>query len=181
MSEHPQKHPQRYVQIYTGNGKGKTTAAIGQAVRAAGSRFKSLIVMFMKDYPYGEIRALRELGDFVTVEQYGNDKFVFEKRPPGPEDLATARKALERAEEAMLSGKFDIVILDEVCVCTYFGLLTEDDLLPLLDQRPPNVELILTGRYCPQAWLDRADLVSEMTEVKHYYQKGVLSRRGFES
>jgi cob(I)alamin adenosyltransferase len=81
----------------------------------------------------------------------------------------------------MLSGDYDIVILDEVCVCTYFGLLTPEDLLPLLDDKPDDIELILTGRYCPQEWLYRADLVTEMTEVKHYYRQGVLARKGFES
>ncbi|MBD3257548.1 cob(I)yrinic acid a,c-diamide adenosyltransferase [candidate division GN15 bacterium] len=171
----------RHIQIYTGNGKGKTTAAIGQAIRAAGSRLKTLIVMFMKDYPYGEVRALKNFSDYITIERYGNDKFVFEKKPPGDKDIATAHKALARAREAMLSGEYDMVILDEVCVCVYFKLLTADDVLPILDDKPDNVELVLTGRYCPKEWLDRADLVTEMTEVKHYYQQGVLSRKGFES
>lgn len=173
--------PKRYIQIYTGNGKGKTTAAIGQAVRAAGSRLKSLIVMFMKDFPYGEVRALKNLNDYIAIERYGNDQFVIEKRPPSESDLATAQEALARAKDAMLSGEFDIVILDEVCVCIYFKLLTVEDLLPLFDEKPDNVELILTGRYCPAAWIERADLVTEMTELKHYYMQGVISRKGFES
>jgi len=171
----------RYVQIYTGNGKGKTTAALGQAIRAAGSRLKTLIVMFMKDFPYGEVRSLQSLSEWITVERFGNDAFVFRKEPPSQQDIDTAHAALTRAREAMLSGEFDLVILDEVCVCTYFKLLTPADVVPLLDDRPEGVELILTGRYCPQEWLDRADLITEMTEVKHYYQQGVLSRKGFES
>ncbi len=171
----------RYIQIYTGNGKGKTTAAIGQAIRAAGNGLKTLIVMFMKNYQYGEIRALKVFEEFITVEQYGDDAFVFRKEPPSEQDIATAHKALNRAREAMLSGEYDIVILDEVCVCTYFKLLTTEDVLPLLDEKPDDVELILTGRYCPDEWIERADLVTEMQEVKHYYQQGVLARKGFES
>lgn len=171
----------RYIQIYTGNGKGKTTAAIGQAIRAAGSRLRTLIIMFMKDFPYGEVRALQSFSEWIRMERYGNDKFVFAKQPPSDQDKATARKALRRAEEALRGGEFDIVILDEVCVTTYFGLLQPGDVTPLLESKPDSVELILTGRYCPDEWLARADLVTEMREEKHYYQQGVLARKGFES
>jgi len=173
--------PPRRIQIYTGNGKGKTTAAIGQAIRAAGSGLRTLIIMFMKDHPYGEIESLKYLEQWITVEQYGNDQFVFQKQPPSDQDRASARKALDRAHQAMLSKEYDIVIMDEVCVCVYFKLLVVNDLLPLLDEKPDEVELILTGRYCPPEWIDRADLVTEMQEVKHYYQQGVLARKGFES
>ena len=171
----------RYIQIYTGNGKGKTTAALGQAIRAAGSRLKTFIVMFMKDHPYGEVISLKKLSDWITIEQFGNDEFVLRKQSPSDKDKAIARRGLDRAREVMLSHQYDIVILDEICVTVYFGLLTVDDVLPLLDERPKEVELILTGRYCPKEWIDRADLVTEMQEVKHYYQQGVLSRKGFES
>jgi cob(I)alamin adenosyltransferase len=171
----------RYIQIYTGNGKGKTTAALGQCIRAVGSGLRSLIVMFMKDFPYGEVKVLKHLSRWITVEQYGNDRFVFEKRPPGPNDLACAKSALESVRQAMLSGRYDIVVLDEVCVCVYFGLIDVAEVIDLLDSKPDSVELILTGRYCPQEWLDRADLVSEMREVKHYFERGVIARKGFES
>jgi len=171
----------RFVQIYTGNGKGKTTAAIGQAVRAAGHGLKSLIIMFMKNHPYGELQSLRRLSEWITVEQYGDDVFVMRKEPPSAEDIAVARRALARAREAVRSGVWDIVILDEVCVCVYFKLLAVDDILPLLAERPDHVELILTGRYGPQEWIEKADLVTELVEVKHYYQDGVIARRGFES
>ena len=171
----------RYLQIYTGNGKGKTTAALGLAIRAAGSRLMTFMVMFMKDYPYGEVRALKNFSDSITIERYGNDTFVFEKRLPSDTDKAAIRKGMERGRAAMHSGKYDIIILDEICCCPYFKLIDEDDLLPLLDERPESVELILTGRYCPKSWIDRADLVTEMTEVKHYYQQGILARKGFES
>lgn len=170
-----------FIQIYTGKGKGKTTAALGQAVRAAGSRMRSFILMFMKDFPYGEVRALEPLAEWITIEKYGNDAFVYARQLPSDDDIATARAGLQRAEEVMLSGEYDLVILDEICVTTYFKLLTPNEVLPLLEKKPPHAELILTGRYCPPEWLERADLVTEMTEVKHYYQQGVLSRKGIES
>jgi cob(I)alamin adenosyltransferase len=174
-------HKRRFVQIYTGNGKGKTTAALGQAVRAAGSRLRTFIIMFMKDFPYSELGSLRLLEDWITIERYGGDDFVYKKQPPADEDIATARRALSRAREVMLSREYDIVILDEICVAVYFGLLSAEEVVPLLDERPTEVELILTGRYCPEEWIDRADLVTEMQEVKHYYTRGVTSRKGFES
>ena len=170
-----------YIQIYTGNGKGKTTAALGQAVRAAGSGLKTFIVQLMKDYPYGEIESLRHLSPWITLEQWGNDAFVFAKRVPDACDLSTAQKGLERAIEAMLSGKYDIVILDEVCVAIYFGLLKTNTILSMLEQKPNHVELILTGRYCPRKLIEKADLVTEMNEIKHYYQKGIMARKGIDS
>ena len=170
-----------YVQIYTGNGKGKTTAALGQALRAAGSGLKTFIVQFMKDLQYGEVKALQQLSDCITLERYGNDTFVFCKQPPDEKDIAAAKQALNRAREAMLSGKYDIVIVDEVCVAIYFTLLETKEVLMLLEERPEAVELILTGRYCPSELIERADLVTEMIEIKHYYRKGILARKGIES
>ena len=172
---------QCFIQIYTGNGKGKTTAAIGQAIRAAGAGLKTIIIMIMKDYPYGEIKALERYSDFITVEQYGNDEFVLKKQIPSEAEKQVAQSAIKRAYEAMLNKEYDIIILDEVCVSVYFKLIDESDIMPLLDNKPPEVELILTGRYCPQSWIGKADLVTEMAEVKHYYQQGITARRGFES
>ena len=143
------KKSRRFIQIYTGNGKGKTTAAVGQAVRAAGHGLKTLIIAFMKEYPYGEFRSLSRLKDYITVEPYGGDAFVYEAREPSQEDKAPAQKALARATDAMHSGEYDIVVLDEVCVAVYFHLLTADEVLPLLTDKPDSVELVLTGRYCP--------------------------------
>lgn len=170
-----------FIQIYTGNGKGKTTAALGQAVRAAGSGLRTLIIHFMKDFPYGEIKGLEPLREFITVEQFGNDEFVLRRQLPSEEDRQKALNAIERARRAMLDGKYDIVVLDEVCVTFYFKLLDVSDVMPLLDEKPEGVELILTGRYCPQELIDKADLVSEMREVKHYYMQGITSRKGIES
>ena len=170
-----------YVQVYTGNGKGKTTAALGQALRSAGGGLKTLIVQFMKDFPYGETKSIPKLAQWIRLEQYGNDAFVLKKQPPDDVDLDAARQALRRAQQAILSGEYDIVIMDEVCVAIHFGLLKIEQLLSLLKERPESVELILTGRYCPQALIQKADLVSEMREIKHYYEKGVSARKGIDS
>lgn len=169
------------IQIYTGNGKGKTTAAIGQAVRAAGAGLKSYIVQFMKEYPYSELNSLKNLSGWITIEQSCKDDFVLKREPPPKEEIEKAKHALSTASEKMLSGNFDLIILDEVCVAIHFGLLKVEDVLPMLDLKPESVELILTGRYCPQPLIDRADLVTEMQEVKHYYQNGILARKGIES
>jgi cob(I)alamin adenosyltransferase len=170
-----------YVHIYTGNGKGKTTAALGQALRAAGSGLTTFIVMFMKDFSYGEIRSLKHLSIRIRLEQYGNDAFVICKNKPDYKDIAAAQHALRQAREAMLSARFDVVIMDEVCVAIHFGLLKSKELLSFLAEKPDSVELILTGRYCPSELIEKADLVTEMREIKHYYQKGVAARKGIES
>jgi len=170
-----------YIQIYTGSGKGKTTAAIGQAVRAAGFGLKTYIVQFMKEFPYSEINSLKHLKECITIEQFGGDEFVYKKEPPGKIEMDKVQRGLAAAKAKMLSGKYDIIILDEVCVSIYFGLFSDEEILTFMKQKPENVELILTGRYCPDKLLDKADLVTEMNEVKHYYQEGVTSRKGIES
>jgi len=175
------KLKQGFIQIYTGNGKGKTTAAIGQAVRAAGFGLKTYIVQFMKEFPYNELNSLKHLSKWITIEQFGGDEFVYKKEPPGKEELEKAKKGLSSAKGKMLSGEFDIIVLDEVCVAIYFGLFKTDDILNFIKEKPANVELILTGRYCPAELIEKADLVTEMKEVKHYYEKGITSRRGIES
>jgi cob(I)alamin adenosyltransferase len=132
-------------------------------------------------YPYNEIDSLKRFKNLITVKQYGNDYFVLNKQPPSYEDKQTAQNAIKHAYNAAITKEYDIIILDEVCVSVYFKLISFEDLMPLLNDKPDEVELILTGRYCPQEWIDKADLVTEMVEVKHYYQQGVLARRGFES
>lgn len=175
------KLKQGYIQIYTGNGKGKTTAAIGQAVRAAGFGLKTYIVQFMKEFPYNEVKSLKRLKEWITIEQFGGDEFVYKKEPPGKNEIDKVRRGLAAAKAKMLGGKYDIIILDEVCVAIYFGLFSDEEILTFVKQKPEYVELILTGRYCPDKLLDKADLVTEMREVKHYYQEGVTSRKGIES
>ena len=175
------KLKQGFVQIYTGNGKGKSTAAIGQAVRAAGFGLKTYIAQFMKEYPYNESISLKHLSEWITIEQFGGDEFVYKKELPGGDELAKAQKGLLTAREKMLSGNYDLIILDEAIVAIYFKLLEIQVLVELIKIKPENVELILTGRYCPEELIELADLVTEMKEVKHYYQKGIISRRGIES
>lgn len=170
-----------FIQIYTGNGKGKSTAAIGQAVRAAGHGLKSFIVMFMKDFPYGEAESLKSMREFITIAQVGKDDYVFRKELPPQEEIEQAKETLNDAKQKMLSGKFDLIILDEVFVAIYFGLLTEEEVYSMIEEKPGNVELILTGRYCSEKFIAAADLVTEMKEIKHYYQSGILARKGIES
>ena len=175
MKEHISKG---YVQVYTGDGKGKTTAALGLALRASGHGLRTYIGQFMKGQHYGELDALRNY-PAITIEQYG-DVYCIRREEVTPEHVAQAHRGLERAREALLSGEYDIVVLDEVNVTIWFGLLTVKEVLAFLDEKPERVEVILTGRRAPQEIIERADLVTEMREIKHYYQQGVLARKGIE-
>ena len=135
----------------------------------------------MKNSPYGEIKIIEQMPNWITLEHYGNDSFVFSNKTADKKDIYMARQAIHCARKAMSSGKYDIVIMDEVCVAIFFALLKTQDVLSLLEEKPVPVELILTGRYCPPELVERADLVTEMQEIKHYYQKGVTARKGIES
>jgi cob(I)alamin adenosyltransferase len=170
--------PKGYVQIYTGDGKGKTTAALGLALRAAGYGMHTYIGQFMKGHPYGELEALGA-HPCITIEQYG-DVDCIRQEEIMPEHVIRAHRGLERARQAMHSGRYDLVVLDEVNVALWYELVRVEEVLALLDDRPLNVEVILTGRRAPQQLIDRADLVTEMQEVKHYYQQGVMARQGIE-
>jgi len=169
------------VQVYTGNGKGKTTASLGLALRASGYGMRTYVGQFLKHQLGGEGRALEGSG-YITVEQLGNPMPPGEWRSPtGTVDQARqAKLGLARAREAMYSGEYDIVVLDEANTAVWLGMLTLSDLLEFLDNRPPYVEVILTGREAKPEVLDRSDLVTEMQEVRHYYRKGVLARQGIE-
>jgi cob(I)alamin adenosyltransferase len=169
-----------YVQVYTGNGKGKTTAALGLALRAAGHGLRTYIAQFLKARPTGEIEAVRRLEPLITIEQFGREGFINVTEGPDDEDVARARNGLAMAREAMLSGEYRIVVLDEVNTAVHFKILPEKEVLDLIDRRPAAVELVLTGRYAPDAFVGRADLVTEMHEVKHYSAKGVKAREGIE-
>lgn len=170
-----------FIQVYTGNGKGKTTAAIGQAVRAAGFGLRTYFVMFMKEFPYNEVKSLEKLKDFITIVQVGKDDFVYKKVPPSEEEKSKIKNALNEAKTNMLSGEYALIVLDEIFVSIYFELIDKEEVISFISAKPDNIELILTGRYCPQEIIDKADLVTEMKEVRHYYEKGVLARRGIES
>jgi len=166
------------VQVYTGDGKGKTTAALGLALRASGHGLRTYIGQFMKGQRYGELEALRD-HPLITIEQYGDVRCI-RREEVTSEHVAQAQKGLDRVRQAMLSGEYDIVVMDEVNVTIWFGLLAAEDVLVLLDRRPEHVEMVLTGRRAPQELIDRADLVTEMRMVKHYYEQGVMAREGIE-
>jgi cob(I)alamin adenosyltransferase len=169
-----------YIQIYTGNGKGKTTAALGLALRAAGCGLSSYIGQFLKGQAYGELTAVRKLAPSIVIEQFGRKGFIHVTENPDEEDIQRARTGLEKCRRAMLSGRYALVILDEINVALHFRLLSLKEILGFLDQKPADVEIILTGRYAPPALLRRADLVTEMKEKKHYFQRGVRARAGIE-
>ena len=169
-----------YIQIYTGNGKGKTTAALGLALRAAGYGLRSYVGQFLKGHAYGELVAVRKLRPLVVIEQFGRKGFIHVTENPDEEDILRAKAGLEKCRRAMLSRRFDIIVLDEVNVALHFGLLEEKEVGRFLDQKPPDVEVVLTGRYAPASLLRRADLVTEMKDKKHYYALGVRARRGIE-
>ena len=167
-----------YVQVYTGDGQGKTTAAMGLALRAAGAGLKVFIAQFVKSEKYSEIFALERFPELITCRQYGSGCWL--QGRPSDEDVRLAKSALEEVRRIVAAGGHDVVILDEANIATYFGLLTVDDLTALIDIKPPGVELVFTGRKADPKLIERADLVSEMREVKHYYQKGVLARKGID-
>jgi cob(I)alamin adenosyltransferase len=180
-SFNPQPPPVRkgLVQVFTGDGKGKTTAAIGAVIRALGHGLKVYIAFFMKgDYPYGERKVLSKLPG-VTLESFGSEEFIYPDNIK-PEEIEQAKKALAAAREAMLGGDYDLVVLDEVNVAVYFKLVEVGEVLRLIEEKPEGVELILTGRQADKELVRVADLVTECLKIKHPYDSGVEGREGFE-
>lgn len=169
---------QGYVHVYTGNGKGKTTAAFGLALRAAGAGMNVFIGQFLKSERYSEISALERFPERITCRQYGSVGRLDENVSEAGSRLA--RYGMEEVRWVTAGGRYRLVILDEINVAVSFGLLTVADLLELIDIRPQHVELVFTGRYAPPQLIERADLCTDMREVKHYYQNGVLARKGIE-
>ena len=166
-----------FVHIYTGNGKGKTSAAFGMALRAAMAGKKVFIGQFVKSMKYSETR-IEQLTDGIEIKQYGRGCYL--KDNVEPIDYEMAQAGLADCHRLMQSGRYDLIILDEIMIALYFGFVTSRDILLALKQKSPDTEVILTGRYAPQELIDEADLVTDMTEVKHYYTQGVLSREGFD-
>ncbi len=167
------------VQVYTGTGKGKTTAALGLGLRASGKGFKVYMIQFMKgDIEYGEITAVRKLDGFV-IEQFGRPDFV-DREHPAEIDIEFAKKGLARAEKIIKEKDYDILILDEINVAIDWHLLRLEEIIDLIKKKPKNMELILTGRYAHPKLIELADLVTEMEEIKHPYQQGILARDGIE-
>ena len=173
------KLPKGYIQVYTGNGKGKTTAAIGLAVRAAGAGLKVFIGQFIKGMHYAELDGLKRFEDLITIKQYGRGCFITGE--PEPIDIELAQKGLQELKQIIALGEYDLVILDEINVAHFFKLIATQELLSVLGVKPEKVELVFTGRNAPQELIDRADLVTEMSEIKHYYTKGVQARSGIET
>ncbi|HNQ84461.1 MAG TPA: cob(I)yrinic acid a,c-diamide adenosyltransferase [Deltaproteobacteria bacterium] len=169
------------VHIYTGNGKGKTTAALGLALRAAGRGLKTCIVQFMKGRHYGELDAVKMTGGLIIVEQFGHPEFCSFGKEPDPADVERAASALERIRELMDAKACDILVADEMTTACLFRLITEDDVLAAIASRPGGMELVITGRGATQRMIEAADLVTEMREVKHYYTRGIDAREGIES
>jgi len=174
-----QPFDQGLVEIFTGDGKGKTTAALGVALRALGDNLRVHIIYFMKgNYPYREQQALAQLPN-ISFSTFGQDYFV-DSANVKPEEKEEARRGLEKAREAIHSGNYDMVILDEINVAVGWKLLEVDEVLDLIKNKPKKVELILTGRYADPKLIESADLVTEMVKIKHPYDKGVKARGGID-
>jgi cob(I)alamin adenosyltransferase len=171
--------PQGLIQVYTGDGKGKTTCALGLALRAVGQGFKVYMVQFLKGRETGEMQAAARLAPDLTLRSFGRPGLV-NLRSPAPADLNLARQALDLAETLINAGEHDLVILDEINLAITYNLIPLDEVLTMLRERPPWVEVVLTGRQAPPEVVALADLVTEMRPVKHYFEAGVKSRRGIE-
>ncbi len=168
-----------FVRLYTGNGQGKTTAAFGVAVRVLCSGRRVYVGQFVKDEKYSETRLASMLAQgLLTIEQLGGGCFILRK--PAEADVQAARRGLERCAALMSSGDYGLVVLDELTIALYYGLLTQAEVMAAIEGRHPSTEVVITGRYAPQWLVDAAQLVTDMREVKHYYQQGVLSRDGYD-
>jgi len=166
------------VHVYTGNGKGKTTAAFGLALRSVGAGMKVFIGQFVKGKQYNENMAVARYLKNVTVKQYGLGCFIV--NTPTEDDIRAAGKGLGEMRKIIQKGKHDLVIMDEVNIALFYKLIDVNQLIEIIKAKPDHVELVLTGRYAPQEIIDMADLVTEMKEVKHYYQQGIEARDGIE-
>ncbi|OEU47741.1 MAG: cob(I)yrinic acid a,c-diamide adenosyltransferase [Desulfobulbaceae bacterium S3730MH12] len=167
-----------YLHVYTGAGKGKTTAALGLTIRAAGAGHKVFLAQFIKGGRYSELNALKRFDDLVTVEQFGRGRFMDGK--PSESDIIAARNGLKKMKAILSSGDYKVVILDEANIALYYNLFTVKEIIDLIDCRSKNTELVITGRHAPPEVLERADLITEMKAVKHYYKEGVKARVGIE-
>ncbi len=174
-----EKYRKGLIQVYTGNGKGKTTAAFGQALRAIGQGFRVCIIQFMKGRKYGECLAGEKYLPNLTIHLSGLDSFVMRENP-APLDIELARRGLALARKAITSGEYDMVILDELNVAADFKLIPLDEVIDLIKNKPAAVDLILTGRYAPPEVIALADTVSEIREVRHHYTAGIKERAGIE-
>ncbi|MBQ1914620.1 MAG: cob(I)yrinic acid a,c-diamide adenosyltransferase [Selenomonadaceae bacterium] len=189
------------LQVYTGNGKGKTTAAIGLAIRALGAGKRVYIMQFMKSLAYSEQEVLKGFAPQLCLEtsgkpffiaeegmltdeerkEWGEEVVVFPKGKPPADYVLLMENGLRRAKQKALEGQYDLIILDEINVALAFDLISRENLEDLLEKIPPEAEIVCTGRKAPKWLTDRADLVTDMREVRHYYQRGILARKGIEN
>lgn len=167
-----------YVQVYTGSGKGKTTAALGLCLRAAGAGLTVYVGQFLKSGRFSEINALERFSDLISIKQYGTPGFVFGS--PTPEDISAGETGAIEIEAALASGSYNVVVMDEINVAIHYGLVSVGRIVELIESRPSEVEIVLTGRHAHPDILAIADLVTEMHPIKHYYDKGVQARTGIE-
>ncbi len=167
-----------FVQVYTGNGKGKSTAAFGLALRAAGAGLKVYVGQFIKSGPYSETKSLKKHKKNIKVEQFGRGCMICGR--PKEKDIRLVQKGFNRVKKIIAEKKYDLVILDEINVALHLKLLKLKEVSELIRTKPKKTELVLTGRYAPRKIIKLADLVTEMKEVKHYYRKGISARRGIE-
>jgi len=165
------------IQVYTGKGKGKTTAALGLAIRAAGAGLKVYIGQFIKGKEYSELKALKKFKN-IKVERFGRGCFI--KKTPAKKDIELANRGLKRIREILVKRIYDLVILDEINIALHLGLLDLKDVIQVIKKTPKKTELVLTGRHAHRKIIEIADLVSDIKEIRHYYKKGVIARRGIE-
>lgn len=167
-----------FVHVYTGDGKGKTTAAFGLALRAAGAGKRVFIAQFVKSMIYSEVKTVDQFLPNITVKQYGLNCFLI--NTPNDNDMEAARKGLEEVKEMVSSGEYDMVVLDEATIAVFYNLISSTELIDTIKRRNPRTEIVVTGRYASSDLIEIADLVTDMKEVKHYYRKGIESRVGIE-
>ena len=167
-----------FVHVYTGDGKGKTTAAFGLALRAAGAGKRVFIAQFVKSMIYSEVKTVDQFLHNITVRQYGLNCFLI--NTPDENDMEAARKGLEEVKQLVSSGEYDMVVLDEATIAVFYNLITSTELIETIKGRNPRTEIVVTGRYASSDLIEIADLVTDMKEVKHYYRKGIESRVGIE-
>lgn len=165
------------VHLYTGNGKGKTTAAIGLAMRSVGAGRKVFIGQFVKGMHYSELDSLKRIPE-IDVQQFGLDCFI--KNEPTAKDIEAAQVGFAIVQKMIMSNQYSLVILDELCIAIHYKLISIEDVISFIKQRPSNIEIVITGRYAHEKLFDLADLVTEMKEVKHYYNSGIEARKGIE-
>lgn len=166
-----------YIHLYTGNGKGKTTAAFGLTLRAVGAGKRVFIAQFVKGMHYSELDVIKRIPE-IELKQYGLDCFIVNE--PTQKDIDAAQQGLSEVTAYILEQKADVVILDEICIALHYQLIAEEEVLKLLTRKPDEMEIILTGRYASPGLYKIADLITEMREIRHYYHKGIEARKGIE-